>query len=474
MDSAVNGIEAESARSLRVIVIGAGFSGTLVAVHLLRQNSAVQVDLVDQRLPGRGLAYNTMYDEHLLNVPVIRMSAFGSEPQHFLHWLRAHGMPAADPGMFAPRKLYGTYVQDVLQTAAQSAGEDGKLRHHMTEAVRIASDGLSVTVFLRNGEHLEADKVVLALGNSASRDVVAGLPGYFSSPWRPGALSGLASDKDVLLVGAGLTAVDAFLALRSQGHAGAIHMVSRRGKLPEPHAPYRPLPDPFRSPGQVSARGLLRAIREQVETAQTQGVDWRAVIDSIRPVTNELWQRLDAREQVRFFRHLKTWWDIHRHRMAPEIGAKVQQARERGQLVVHAGRLQRLNAADAGLRADVVLRDGSQRSLRVERAINCTGPDEDYRRIESDLIRNLLESGYAVPGLIGKGLQTTAQGELIGANGRPVDWLLTLGPPRIGDLLETVAVPELRKQAEAVANRLLSISREPVEVMPEIFMAAGI
>ena len=191
-------------------------------------------------------------------------------------------------------------------------------------------------------------------------------------------------------------------------------------------------------------------------------------------MTNELWQRLDGREQLRFFRHLKTWWDIHRHRMASEIGTKVQQARERGQLVVHAGRLQQLNAGDGGLLADLVLRDGSRSSLQIARAINCTGPNDDYRRTESVLVRNLLESGYALPGLIGKGLQTTAYGELVGTNGRPVDWLLTLGPLRIGDLLETVAVPELRKQAEAIANRLLSISREPVEVTPGIFLAAGI
>jgi len=109
--------------------------------------------------------------------------------------------------------------------------------------------------------------------------------------------------------------VDAFLALVSQGHAGQIHMVSRSGKLPHFHEPYRPLPGSFPLPAKVTARGLLKAIRAEVRTARSQSVDWRAVIDSIRPVTNKIWQQLSQKEQMRVFRHLKTWWDIHRRRM---------------------------------------------------------------------------------------------------------------------------------------------------------------
>ncbi len=446
----------------------------MVAIHLLRQNRSVQVDIVEPRLPGRGLAYSTSYGEHLLNVPAIRMSAFGSEPLHFLHWLQAHGMPSADPGLFAPRRLYGAYIQDVLETTVRSAGPNSRLRHHLTPATRITFDGLSATVYLQNGERLEAGNVVLAPGNPASRTLAECLPGYFPSPWQPDALSQLAPEKDVLLVGAGLTAVDAFLALLSQGHTGQIHILSRRGKLPQVHAPYRPLPGPIPISGKLSARALLRSIRSAVRTAQSKSVDWRAVLDSLRPVTNDIWQQLAPEEQQRIFRHLKTWWDIHRHRMAPEIGIKVNEALARRQLIVHAGRLQQLRATESGLQADLHLRKGSQFSLNVERVINCTGPDSNYRGTENVFIHCLLDEGYAVPGATGRGLRTAGNGVVVDIEGRKVDWLLTLGPPRFGDLFETTAVPELRKQAEAIANHLLSITREPIEVMPELFIAAGI
>ena len=460
--------------TLRVAIVGAGFSGTTVAIHLLRQSEAVEIDLIDTRLPGRGLAYSTTCDAHLLNVPAVRMSAFGSEPMHFLHWLQSHGMPSADPGMFAPRKLYGTYIQDLFEETVRSAPARSKLCHHFTKAVRLKFDGLSVTLFLENGERLSTDRVVLALGNPPSRSVADPLPGYFSSPWQTAAMGELDPSKPVLLVGAGLTAVDAFMALLSQGHAGPIHVVSRRGKLPQSHALYRPLRDCYRVPENPTAKSLLRDIRAEVKRAVAQGNDWRAVVDSIRPVTNEIWRKLSPSEQRRVFRHAKTWWDIHRHRMAPEINGKVQDAIARGQLITHAGRVRDINQSVSGLAADIALRSGERLPLVVARVINCTGPDSDYRSSGDRFVRSLVDAGYARPGRIGRGLATTESGDLVGADGEANDWSLTLGPPRLGDLFETVAVPELRKQAESIANRILSISREPVEVMPELFIAAGI
>ncbi len=460
--------------TLRVAIIGAGFSGTMVAIHLLRQSEAVEIDLIDSRLPGRGLAYSTTCDAHLLNVPAVRMSAFGSEPMHFLHWLQSHGMPSADPGMFVPRKLYGTYIQDLFEETVRSAARRSKLRHHFAKAVRLSFDGLSVSVFLANGERISVDRTVLALGNPPSRSLADPLPGQYSSPWQADALAALDPHKPVLLLGAGLTAVDAFMALLAQGHVGKIYVISRRGKLPQSHAPYRPLPEPYRVPESPTARSLLRDIRKEVNHAVARGSDWRAVIDSLRPVTNEIWSKLSRTEQQRVFRHGKTWWDIHRHRMAPEIGSKVQDALARGQLIVHAGRLQKVTENSSGLDAAIALRSGERLRLHVERIINCTGPDADYRSSEDRLVRSLLDAGHVRPGPIGKGLGTNEGGDLVGADGEDNSWLLTLGPPRVGDLLETIAVPELRKQAEAIANRILSISKEPLEVIPELFIAAGI
>jgi len=281
-------------------------------------------------------------------------------------------------------------------------------------------------------------------------------------------------DGEVLLLGAGLTAVDAFLALRAQGHSGRVHCLSRRGKLPNAHTLYRTLHEPFDASGITTARGLLRSIRLRVREAQDTGHDWRAVVDSLRPVTNEIWCSLESREQRRILRHLKTWWDIHRHRMAPEIGAEIELARERGRLCVHAGRLVSFRLENGGILADIALRNQTRTSLWVRRLINCTGSDEDYRRSPNSIIRSLLESGTIRTHSSGKGLETDRHGALIESGGSPSKWLFTLGPPRIGGLFETTAIPEIRKQAEALASYLFSIVHEPEELPVEYYLAAGI
>jgi uncharacterized NAD(P)/FAD-binding protein YdhS len=459
---------------LRVAIAGGGFSGTLVAVHLLRGARRVHIDLIDPRPTGRGLAYSTIWDDHLLNVPAVRMSAFGSEPLHFLDWLHANGKPAAPTDYFAPRKLFGTYVQDVLQTAIRAAAPRSRFRQHFTEAAGLAHDGLQARIALANGDRIAADRVVIATGNPAPRPLGNAPAAYFGSPWLPGALAHLNPDAAVLFIGAGLTAVDAFLALESQGHRGQIHFVSRRGKVPHTHTFYRPLHENFSAPPGAGARELLRAIRQRVRQAETHGVDWRAVIDSLRHVTNDIWCSLDIAEQRRILRHLKTWWDIHRHRMAPEIGARVAAARFRQQLVVHAGRVQSLLEQRSAVQANIVQRDGKFLMLNVARVVNCTGSDEDYRRVPNPLIQSLLTTGRIAPNYIGKGIRTDQHGAIVDADGVTADWLLTLGPPRLGGLFETTAVPELRKQAEALASYLSAVIYEPVETPVDLYLAAGI
>jgi uncharacterized NAD(P)/FAD-binding protein YdhS len=470
-----NGFRHVPARPFRVAIVGAGFSGTMVAIHLMRKSKYVQIELIDRQLPGRGLAYSTGHDQHLLNVPAIRMSAFSDQPHDFLEWWRnQYGRSSAEASSFAPRKLYGAYIQDLLQTTAGTAKNSVKLRHHLSFAASMHFDGSVVNLRLENGSRLQVDKVVLALGNSAPRNPYPAQPGYYASPWASQALANLLPDSRVLLIGAGLTAVDAFLALSANGHTGEIHIVSRRGKLPKTHQHYRPLANPFPVREGITARLLLRSIREAIKKAESEGANWRAVIDSIRPVTNDLWRQLSEKERLRVFRHLKTWWDIHRHRKAPEIGARVEDALASGRLSVHAGRVQGLEQIESGLRVKMASRGGESRTVEFARVINCTGAEGDFSSARSPLLQSLFSAGYATPGSTGRGLRATDQGQLIGRNGEPVEWLTTLGSTRLGDLFETIAVPELRWQAEALANHLLSVDHHPVEVLPEIFMAAGI
>ena len=103
---------------MRIVIVGGGCSGMLVAFQLLRKGFRDSLTIVEPRAElGRGLAYSTTFDGHLLNVPAERMSALPEQPSHFLEWLRGCGFPNAAPGVFAPRRLYGEYLGSLLRDA---------------------------------------------------------------------------------------------------------------------------------------------------------------------------------------------------------------------------------------------------------------------------------------------------------------------------------------------------------------------
>jgi uncharacterized NAD(P)/FAD-binding protein YdhS len=330
---------------------------------------------------------------------------------------------------------------------------------------------------LRGGGIIWTDYAVMALGNSYSSGAPAALCGpsgvanYFSSPWESGALRNLREDASVLLIGCGLTAVDAILSLQAQGHRGHIHAVSRHGLLPHVHAHSKGAPPVDFSDVRVpraagSIRALLAVIRGKIAKAQAQGRDWRTVIDGLRPFTNEIWQGLPVAEQRRFLRHLSAIWDVHRHRMAPEIGEVIATLQKQGRLSVHAGRVQSPAADGEAVSVRVKLRhSGEETKFRVERAINCAGFVCHYSKIGHPLLRNLLASGEIAPGPLGIGFKATSPGQLLRPDGEPSEGLFTLGPCRRGPLFESVAVPEIRVQAVELAQHVLALAAK--EAMPE-------
>ncbi|GMU04738.1 FAD/NAD(P)-binding protein [Corallococcus caeni] len=479
-----------------IIIIGAGASGTLLAACLLRgARSPLRVALVErgERL-GRGVAYSTTSARHLLNVPAGRMSAWVEDPEHFLRWLRVEA-PDTPPSAFAERRRYGQYLESVLKESAARAAPGVQLETPRDEVTAVVDTADGVTVSLASGATLEARSVVLALGNALPADLrvpdggLYASPRYHRSPWMDGALEGIGAGESVLLVGTALTMVDTVLSLGERGHHGTVHALSRHGLLPHPHrahgAKTPAAAEPLRirellrsvrremdrcrdaetaSPSAedvvpfstLRIRDVLHAMRQEVDAQTAAGADWRAAVDALRPVTTPLWQRLSETERRRFLRHLRAYWEVHRHRMAPEIHDALDAWRREGRLVLHAGRVLGFE-----LEPDAVavrLRPRGEREaqvLRVQHVINCTGPESSPASRSQPVLRGLLEAGQARADALGIGLATAGDGAVLDARGQPSAHLFTLGPPRRGDLWETTAVPEIRSQARDLADHLL-------------------
>ena len=444
----------------RIVIIGGGFSGSMLAVELVRRAAAnVSIVLIERKtVPGRGVAYGTQFEGHLLNVRAKNMSAYEDVPDHFVKWAQRNYSASVKPDDFLPRPTYGQYISSQLREATRGGAAD--LRCTQNEAVALAHAGNRFLIRLADGNTVIADKVVLALGNFAPADLQ--VPGktstssrYVANPWSGDAFASMTHDDNVLLIGSGLTSVDVTLELRARGFEGTIHMLSRRGLLPQRHAavPFPPFPmENMRR----TARGLLRLIRIQIKKAEEGGSNWRAVVDSLRPVSQQIWRSLPQVEQRRFLRHLRTYWDVHRHRIAERISDQLTTQLRSGQIQMHAGRITEYREIPGGVDITYRLRKtGDLAKLRVDRVVNCTGPEGDCRRVGSPLLFDLMEKQLARSDDLKLGLDVADDGAVLDSQGSPSNYLYALGPLRRGKLWESIAVPELRVQVAALARLLV-------------------
>jgi uncharacterized NAD(P)/FAD-binding protein YdhS len=378
-----------------VAVIGAGFSGTLLALHLLRRCPPwVRVHLIEKnRSFGRGLAYSTGNASHLLNVPAARMSAFSDQPQHFVEWLREHGPGegAAEASSFIERNVFGLYIRHLLNAELKRAGKDRLvLSRGEVTGVELSESELALCL---EGRRIAADIAVLAVGNFPPEVPPVADPSFYdgpwyrADPWAADTLTELDPAAPVLLIGTGLTMVDTVVSLLDQGHAGPIIALSRRGLVPRRHAPAKGLPLLGRAvPTTITA--LLHFMREEVARAEREGGDWRSVVDGLRPALQDIWQRMDAPNRARFVRHLRPWWDVHRHRMPGVVADRIERAQASGQLYVGAARIRGYRIADGAVEVTVRPRSAdAPHAYRVARVINCSGPGCDYDRIRDPLVR---------------------------------------------------------------------------------------
>ncbi len=440
-----------------VAIVGAGASGTLVAAQLWNLWPEGLVALIGNAArPARGVAYDTPYQSHLLNVRAGNMSAFPDDRDHFTRWLIQRRLTATGAD-FAPRTWYGDYLAEILAEALRAPTPITPLTGEVVSAMRYGDRWL---LQLADGSVLIARSVVLAVGNLPPNDppgFSADLPGYWRNSWASDVARDLATDAPVLIIGTGLTMVDVVLALREMGHRGPIAALSHHGRLYQRHATFTPrlltsLPAEFASP-----RRALCWLRNEIARAQQSGNNWRAVIDSLRPHTATIWQQWSSAQRASFLRHGRNLWDIHRHRVAPQVGEQLNALMAQGTLTLHAGRVLSAEATAHGVKVRWLPKDTDHpQQFDVARVINCTGPQRDYGRVNTPLIAALRNGGWLTPDPLRLGCVTDIDGRLIGVDGKPVVGLYTIGPLRIADLWESIAIPEIRVQAAALANVLIA------------------
>ncbi len=435
----------------RVAIVGAGFSGTLLAINLLRHDGPGAVLIERAGRPGLGVAYGAAHPSHVLNVRAGNMSAFPDDPDHFVRWLVANGEGGRDT--FVRRVVYGRYLAELLDEANRRAA--GRLEIVRGDVVD-AEAGDAVTLRLADGATLSADAAVLAVGNLPPHDP-PGLDAaalsprlYQSDPWTPVPGPPLGGDDTVLAIGAGLTMIDVALMLDAQGFGGRIVALSRRGLLPRRHVAGHAAGDRLRERPREVGSALVRRVR-----LRGKAVSWPAAVDELRPFTQAMWANADAAERARFLRHLRPWWDVHRHRLAPSVADRLAAMQDAGRLSVVAGKT--MSFAETAQGVAVTWRPRGEDKpvvITVQRVVNCTGPQGDLTRTTDPLLAALVARGTIRPDGAHLGIDVDASAATIAVDGTANERLLALGPMTRGAFWEIVAVPDIRVQSWTLARRL--------------------
>jgi uncharacterized NAD(P)/FAD-binding protein YdhS len=450
------------------VIVGAGFSGTAVAVNLLRLSywKPVRVVLVDRaERMARGAAYASSAYPYLLNVPAGRMSLNSSDPLEFLRYAQ-RTRPGATEDDFLPRSLYGEYLESALLEAETSSPSHVRLHRIHGDVCAIERTGGTspFRVELSDGSSFIAEEVVLALGNPppgslSTAQPLRDSPRYVADPWK--APPDFQPGETALVIGTGLSMADTVVAgSETADNQLTFHAISRHGLVP-------PSQTAFRHAGcdedgaallraaSFSARQLLRAVRGLTAEVQRRGGDWREAITCVRNLAPALWQRLPNRERQRFLRHARPYWEVHRHRLPQETLTKLHQLRRKNQLHVRAGRILNFELAGEKIRVTWRVRGSDEiQTLLVDWVVNCTGADYNVNRSRDSLMRSLLEAGLVTPDALELGLRTGAHGALIDSRNRITHGLYYIGPMLRAEHWECTAAQELRVHAERLAHHL--------------------
>jgi uncharacterized NAD(P)/FAD-binding protein YdhS len=444
-------------RMYNIAIIGGGAGGVLTAIHALRLAQAPARVVLVEASPqlAQGVAYSTNHAEHLLNVPARGMSAFNDQPNDFVDFLAADGADrTALTGVFAERRRYADYLRARLQQGQQSSVATLEIVQDRVDAIGFGND--TIELKLHGGANLHAQGAVLAIGNTPRP-----LPQQDSrvlATWDYDAISNIPADADVCIVGSGLSMADVLLSLADNGHRGQLHVLSRHALLPLAHATTPGVADFDIAPLlPMNLRERIHALRTRVRDNGAAGLPWQAVMEHLRPHGLALWQSLSTDEQRRFLRHVVRYWDVHRHRIAPQVHARIELLRESGQLRVHRGHFRHAATQGNRVRMSWQQRDGSLHESEIDTLVNATGIELRARNMRNALLDDLLDHGHARPGPHGIGIDTAPDGRVLNAEGHAQSRLFALGSLRIGNLWESLAVPELRGQAETAVRGLLGV-----------------
>jgi uncharacterized NAD(P)/FAD-binding protein YdhS len=473
MTETQRGQATDAIRHADILIVGGGLSGAMLAAQLLRLPGKRSLLVIEPRAElGRGEAYSAVELGHTLNGNAARMSVDPDNADDLTQWLTEYiaggGWPESDEQhvpvseLFPPRGIFGLYVQQRLAEAQALGALNGSTVEHVrAEVVDLQTLDDSVRLSLSDGQRLQGAYAVLATGMFPAartpQTESSGLNAAALDPWDVAAMRELDPQSTVLIIGSGLTMVDAVVSLEQAGHRGPIEVFSRHGLLPHVRRQPPAWADFLAEDHSIrTPRQLVRELRRHCRDAIAQAVDWQAPLDTVRAHIGRLWSQATDGQRRQFVRHVRPWWESHHHRSPPLSAQLVARLHGEGRLRIQAASFKGLELASGGVSIRI-RRRGEAQTVVVSGAalINSSGIEYDWRRVARPLPQQLLARGLVRPGPLALGIAAAVDGAVLCGDGQVARRLFAMGPPLRGMWWESTAVTDVASQATALALRLV-------------------
>lgn len=520
----------------RILIIGAGFSGTVTAMRLL-QNATKPLDVVlmerieEQRDGGLAYSSSTVGWEHLLNIQAGRITAFREDPDDFMDWANIEANRDSWPSQWqntkfevsspVPRRTYQQYLHDRLNQAIANAASGVALTRLQGEAVDLVqTDTTTRVLYLEPGSterrEVAAEQTIIATGHvdfvqPPFVEEVKEAPNFILDQFSQKGqvtIQNLGKHETVFIVGTGLTAYDAVISLLNKGHEGRIILSSRNGNThfvyPEGHEHEilrvrRPaaLDMEELTTGQVvnSMVEEFKYLCEQFKQERPEmpvQVYAERILKAWEPYIAELIQRLPAEDIQQLIARYKSLIVTSRIGTIPEIGNRVVESmkpkgNEPPQVEILRGDIQKMTTSEDSSHIIVTMTERGKQELTVIQAgvvIASIGQESDYTKVTSQLWRTLVERQEVIPHKkTRRGIEVGAHGELIDAHNQPSKRVYAVGPMRQGDEMQrrgrlgafVFSIGTSRNQAfETAVDVLTNLEDKRVqsEGMPELHLTA--
>jgi uncharacterized NAD(P)/FAD-binding protein YdhS len=432
---------------VNVAIIGGGASGCALAIALARAPSDFRATIFNPADLGPGAAYAPQSASLLMNGPVRAMSAVAADKEHLKRWL----VDETDDTLIC-RARYGAYLRATGAAALATHESFVHVRRSIVDIER-RDDGFTLTDDADERHH--ARNVVLAMGNFAPADwflpqALREFEGYAGDPWSMD-ISHL-DDRDAVLIGSRLTAMDTVALLDERAFRGKVHIVSRHGMLACLEDPRIDGVDPGMLMLDTSTPyNLIHTMRR---AARNHDGDWRSIVESIRNSIPTIWRGWSTRERRRFLRHAQTVWAVHRYRVPAATFAAFTRIRDEGRVFVHRGHIVDAQPNQGTISVRVAATP-SPVEIEAAHVINCTGPNGDITQNRDPLIRNLIRHGLIRPDELRLGIDADETLHVVDQNNKATPNLFAMGPLVRGLWYETTAIPEIVGHAAKLASTLL-------------------